>query len=197
MGFLASTKNVQRINGLLEDVHEALINYQVCVLNLQFHTMPDVYARLHYNKISMMRVVGLLWVLLPYLTTLTDSPMSRNQQTSLSLRKSTVPQMPVTSVETGRGVKRELGRLSSGRLNNGQWVNRISTFSGSMAWLELENQPLPRHLLRGCLQMEGLEPASSAHKALRTEVTFRQYFQPLLPNLPSSIPFFETSYSRS
>ena len=32
-GFLTSAENVQRINGLVEDIREALLDYQVCVLN--------------------------------------------------------------------------------------------------------------------------------------------------------------------
>ena len=31
MEFLTNTKNVQRINGLVEDIHEALMDYQVCM----------------------------------------------------------------------------------------------------------------------------------------------------------------------
>ena len=33
MGLLADNENVQRINDLLEDVHVALMGYQVCVPN--------------------------------------------------------------------------------------------------------------------------------------------------------------------
>jgi len=33
VGFLTSAENVQRINGLVEDIREALMDYQVCVLN--------------------------------------------------------------------------------------------------------------------------------------------------------------------
>jgi len=31
MKFLANTENAQRINSLVEDIHESLMNYQVCV----------------------------------------------------------------------------------------------------------------------------------------------------------------------
>ena len=31
VGFLASTQNAQRINGLVEDIREAIMDYQVCV----------------------------------------------------------------------------------------------------------------------------------------------------------------------
>ena len=58
--FLANNENIKRINGLIEDVHEALMGYQVCMPNYSFSTMSYVCSRLHCNKISMMRVVGLL-----------------------------------------------------------------------------------------------------------------------------------------
>ena len=31
IGFLANTENAQKINGLVEDVREALMDYQVCI----------------------------------------------------------------------------------------------------------------------------------------------------------------------
>ena len=34
--FLANSKNVQRINGLVEDIHEALMDYQVCISTTHF-----------------------------------------------------------------------------------------------------------------------------------------------------------------
>jgi len=33
VGFLTSAENVQRVNTLVEDICEALMDYQVCVLN--------------------------------------------------------------------------------------------------------------------------------------------------------------------
>jgi len=36
MEFLTNTKNVQRINDLVEDIHEALVDYQVCHSNVHF-----------------------------------------------------------------------------------------------------------------------------------------------------------------
>ena len=33
VGFLTSAENVQRINGLVEDVYESMMDYQVCVLH--------------------------------------------------------------------------------------------------------------------------------------------------------------------
>jgi hypothetical protein len=31
VGFLTNTKNAQRINGLVEDIREAMMDYQVCI----------------------------------------------------------------------------------------------------------------------------------------------------------------------
>ena len=58
--FLADSENAQRINSLVEDIHEALMEYQVCVADCSFSTMPDLDARLHCNKISTMRDVSTL-----------------------------------------------------------------------------------------------------------------------------------------
>ena len=58
--FMTNTENAQRINGLVEDIHEALMDYQVCILNYSFSAMSDLHVRLHYNRISMMRVVSSL-----------------------------------------------------------------------------------------------------------------------------------------
>ena len=33
VGFLANTENAQRINGLVEDIREVMMDYQVCMLN--------------------------------------------------------------------------------------------------------------------------------------------------------------------
>jgi hypothetical protein len=38
VGFLANTENAQRINGLVEDIHEVMMDYQVCVSNCLFLT---------------------------------------------------------------------------------------------------------------------------------------------------------------
>lgn len=37
VGFLANTRNAQRINGLVEDIHEAMVDYQVCVSKYPFY----------------------------------------------------------------------------------------------------------------------------------------------------------------
>ena len=35
-GFLANTENAQRINGLVEDIREVMMDYQVCASNALF-----------------------------------------------------------------------------------------------------------------------------------------------------------------
>ena len=64
--FLKNTENAQKINGLVEDIHDALMDYQVCTLNYPSPTMSDLHARLHCKRISTMKVVSSLWVLSPH-----------------------------------------------------------------------------------------------------------------------------------
>ena len=58
--FLTNAENAQRINGLVDDVCEALMAYQVCMSSYLSYTMSDVCVRLHYNKISTEMVVNSL-----------------------------------------------------------------------------------------------------------------------------------------
>jgi hypothetical protein len=48
VGFLANTENAQRINGLVEDIHEVMMDYQVGTPNYQLllclRFMPDFIA---------------------------------------------------------------------------------------------------------------------------------------------------------
>ena len=50
--FLTNAENAQRINGLVDDIYEALMAYQVCMTNYLSCAMSDVCVRLHCNKIS-------------------------------------------------------------------------------------------------------------------------------------------------
>ena len=58
--FLTNTENTWRINDLVEDVHEVLMEYQVCVSNYLSCTLSDICVRLHCNKISTETVVNSL-----------------------------------------------------------------------------------------------------------------------------------------
>jgi len=70
--FLTIPENAQRINTLVEDIFDALMEYQVYTLNYSLPTMSDTCTRLHCNKISMMRVADSLWVSLSYLSSQTN-----------------------------------------------------------------------------------------------------------------------------
>ena len=41
---LTNTENAQRVNGLVEDIHEALMGYQVCILHCPFFSMSDLHS---------------------------------------------------------------------------------------------------------------------------------------------------------
>ena len=41
--FLANTENAQRINSLVEDICEAMMDYQVCMGSCSFSTISDLY----------------------------------------------------------------------------------------------------------------------------------------------------------
>ena len=60
MRFLANTGNAQRINSLVEDIHEGLMEYQVWMASYSFSAISDLCARLHCNKISTTRIVSSL-----------------------------------------------------------------------------------------------------------------------------------------
>lgn len=60
MSFLANTENAQRINSLVEDIHEALMDYQVCMKNNSFSARSKIHARPHWNKMITTRGVSSL-----------------------------------------------------------------------------------------------------------------------------------------
>ena len=68
MEFLTNAKNAKRINGLVEDICEALMDYQVRRSDHSSSTISDLCDRLHYNMIFIMKVVNLLWVSPPSLS---------------------------------------------------------------------------------------------------------------------------------
>ena len=70
VGFLTNVEGAKKINGLVEDLRELIMDYQVCVLELFVYIISNVYARLHCNKISTTRVASSLWVSLPCLSPL-------------------------------------------------------------------------------------------------------------------------------
>jgi len=52
-GFFSNTKNADLLSGLVGDIHDATMDYQVCSQSKPITLMPDICFRLHYNKISM------------------------------------------------------------------------------------------------------------------------------------------------
>lgn len=57
-GFFKNVDNADKLGGLVEDIRDAMMEYQVCVHNLPIYNTPDVRVRLLYSKISITRVVG-------------------------------------------------------------------------------------------------------------------------------------------
>lgn len=55
--FLKNPENALELNGLVEDIREALMDYQVCTLERLTLTTPDIRHRLQYNETSTMRAV--------------------------------------------------------------------------------------------------------------------------------------------
>jgi hypothetical protein len=57
VGFLTNTENEQRINGLVEEIREVMMDYQVCIHIQLIPAVSKVRTRPHYSKISTTRVV--------------------------------------------------------------------------------------------------------------------------------------------
>ena len=50
-GFFNNVKNADRLNGLVENIRDAMIDYQVCGLNAPFLSCLTFFARHRCNKI--------------------------------------------------------------------------------------------------------------------------------------------------
>ena len=59
-GFFNNPKNAEKLSGLVGDIHDAVMEYQVCSQCGLIVLMPDTRFRLHYNKISMKKVASSL-----------------------------------------------------------------------------------------------------------------------------------------
>ena len=57
-GFFNNVGNADKLGGLVEDIREATMDYQVCDQSGLTSPVPDVHFRLRYNKISTKRVVN-------------------------------------------------------------------------------------------------------------------------------------------
>ena len=67
-GFFNNVKNADKLGGLIEDIRDAILEYQVCIRDLSIFPTSDVRTRPRYSKLSMTRVVASLWVSLPCLS---------------------------------------------------------------------------------------------------------------------------------
>ena len=59
-GFLNNPKNTEKLSGLVGDIGDTVMDYQVCSLSEPVILMPDTHFRLHYNKTSMKKAVSSL-----------------------------------------------------------------------------------------------------------------------------------------
>ena len=59
-GFFNNIDNADKLGGLVEDIHDAMMEYQVYIHSLFTSGTSDVRTRLRYSKISTTRVVNSL-----------------------------------------------------------------------------------------------------------------------------------------
>jgi len=61
-GFFTNVENAGTLGSLVEDIHDAMMDYQVfiCERSTSQANFPDFHTRLRYNKTFMTRVVGSL-----------------------------------------------------------------------------------------------------------------------------------------
>ena len=61
-GFFNNVGNADKLSGLIEDIRDAMLEYQVCIHDLSISNTSDVRTRPRYNKISMTRAADSLQV---------------------------------------------------------------------------------------------------------------------------------------
>jgi hypothetical protein len=59
-GFFNNAENADKLNGAVEDIRDAMMEYQVCVHDPSAISIPDVRTRLRYSKTSTTRIVNSL-----------------------------------------------------------------------------------------------------------------------------------------
>jgi len=69
-GFFNNVKNAEKLGSLIEDIRDAMLEYQVRIHILPIASTSDARTRLRYSKISMTRVVDSSWVSPPFLSSL-------------------------------------------------------------------------------------------------------------------------------
>ena len=56
-GFFNNVKNADKLGGLIEDIRDAMMEYQVCIYIPSIPGISEVRTRLRYSKTSMTRAV--------------------------------------------------------------------------------------------------------------------------------------------
>jgi len=51
-GFFNNVKNADKLGGLIEDIRDSVMEYQVCNQNELTSSIVDIYFRLDYNRTS-------------------------------------------------------------------------------------------------------------------------------------------------
>ena len=60
-GFFNNAENADKLSGTVEDIRDAMMEYQVCIHNLSATIgVSDIRTRLHYNKTSTTRTASSL-----------------------------------------------------------------------------------------------------------------------------------------
>ena len=57
-GFLDDPKNADSLSGFVWDIHDAVMDYQVCSQRKPIVLIPDTHFRLHCNRTSMKKGVS-------------------------------------------------------------------------------------------------------------------------------------------
>jgi len=59
-GFVNNPKNAEKLRGVVGDICNVVMDYQVCSQSELVMLIPDIHFRLHYNKTSMKKAVSSL-----------------------------------------------------------------------------------------------------------------------------------------
>jgi len=59
-GFVNNVRNADKLGGLVEDIRDGMMEYQVCIHKLPISSTSDTRTRLRYSKIFTTRVVDSL-----------------------------------------------------------------------------------------------------------------------------------------
>ena len=68
-GFFSNVDNADQLRGLVEDIRDAIMAYQVCIYCFLASESSNVRTRPRYNKTSTIRIVSSSWVSLPSIST--------------------------------------------------------------------------------------------------------------------------------